>query len=128
MVNENNYVGSNATVVGLAGGEWEVRDLGTSGYQQAELSIAVSKGYKDKEDQWVDQGTDWYKLVATPDYAADNWPEVGKGDKVRVEDAKLEARAYVKKDGTPDVELRLRYGSLEVVKAKETADMSGGFV
>ena len=127
MVNENNYVGSNATVVGVAGGEWQVRELGSSGYSQAELSIAVGKGYKNKETgEWVDQGTDWYKLVATPDYASDNWPEVGPGDKVRVDEARLEARTYNKNDGTAAVELRLQYGSLSVVSKKETATASAG--
>lgn len=129
MVNENNYVSANVTVVGLAGGEWEVRELGNSGYQQAELSIAVSKGYKNKEtDEWVDKGTDWYKLTATPNYAEENWPEVGKGDRVRVEDARLEARPYTKNNGEAAVELRLQYGELTVVSAKEPVDVSNGFV
>lgn len=130
MVNENNYIGSSATVVGVAGGQWEVKTLGTSGYEQAELSIAVGKGYK-KDGEWVDQGTDWYRLVAKPDYASDNWPEVEKGDRVRVDDAKLEARVYKKNDGEPGLELRLSFGALSVVKkaeAREKADLSGGFV
>jgi len=128
MVNENNYVGANLTVVGTAGGEWQVRDLGTTGRQQAELSIAVSKGYKDKESgDWVDQGTDWYTLTATPDYAASNWPEVGPGDKVRVDDAKLTLRTYTKKDGEAGVDAKLQFGSLSVVQKKQQEEFAGGF-
>jgi len=123
MVNENNYVGANITVVGTAGGPWQIRDLGQSGFKQAELSIAVSKGYKDKNNnnEWVDQGTDWYTLTATPQYAEDNWPEVGAGDKVRVDEAKLTLRPYTKKDGEPGVDAKLQFGYLSVVSKKQAA-------
>ena len=121
MVNENNYVGANITVVGTAGGPWQVRDLGQSGFKQAELSIAVSQGYKDKKnnDEWVDKGTAWYTLTAKPEYAEENWPEVGAGDKVRVDEAKLTLRTYKKQDGEPGLEARLEFGHLSVVSKKQ---------
>lgn len=119
MVNENNYDGAHATIVGRAGGEWSVREFG-NGNSQAELSIAVGKGYKDKATgEWVDQGTDWYRLISTPDYATQNWPEVGPGDKVRVEDARQEVRSYIKNDGTAAHSIDLRFGTLTVVQAKQ---------
>lgn len=131
MTNENNYIGSNVTVVGLAGGAWKVRELGDKGFKQAELSISVSKGYKNKEtNEWVDQGTDWYTLTATPDYAEQNWPEVGPGDKVRVDEAKLTLRPYTKKDGEPGVDAKLQFGYLSVVSKKQTEkveEFAGGF-
>lgn len=117
-INPNNYPGATVTVVGSAGGPVEVKSFDNGG-SQAQLSIAVSKGYK-KDGNWVDTGTDWYTLIATEDYANQNWPEVGKGDKVRVDDARLEFRAYSTKKGEPGVEASVRFGTLVVVEAKSS--------
>lgn len=120
--NPNNYEGSTITVVGRAGGPVQTREFGNGG-RQAELSIAVGKGYKDKNTgQWVDQGTNWYRLIATPEYAKENWPQIDKGDKVRLDDGRLEARAYTKNDGTPEVSLDIRFGTLSLVQAKSDSN------
>lgn len=117
-LNPNNYDGARVVIVGRAGGAAEVREFGNGG-SQAQLSIAVGKGYKNRDTgEWVDTGTDWYTLTATPDYADENWPAVAKGDKVRVDDAKLEFRPYIRKDGEAGVEARLSYGTLVVVERK----------
>ncbi len=121
-INTNNYTGPNAVIVGNAAAPWEVKQVGSS--ELAELTVYVGKGYK-KGDQWVDQGSDKYTLQATSDYASDNWPEVGKGDKVRIDDAKLTARVYKKQDGEPGVDLQLRYGSIVVLEAKGNSDSGG---
>lgn len=119
--NPNNYDGASVTVVGRAAGPFEVKSF-DSGGSQAQLSIAVGKGYK-KNDQWVNTGTDWYTLTATSEYAKDNWPDVGKGDKVRINDARQEVKAYNKKDGTADKEITLRFGTIVIVsKAKGSSD------
>ena len=124
-INPNNYPGANAIIVGSAGGAVEIRDFPNGG-QQAQLSIAVGKGYKDKDTgEWQDKGTDWYTLVAAPDYATKNWPEVGPGDTVRVDNARLEARPYTRNDGTPAVDLQLRFGTLVVVKKKDGGSPQG---
>lgn len=116
-INSNNYPGATAVIVGTAGGPYEVRDFGNGG-SQAQLSIAVGKGYKDKKtDQWVDTGTDWYTLTATPDWAEQNWPNVDKGDKVRVDDARLELKGYKKNNGEIGVDATLRYGTLALVES-----------
>lgn len=118
VTNPNNLPGANATVVGNATGSVEVREF-PSGGSQAQLGIAVNKGYKDRETgEWKDTGVDFYNLVAAPEYASENWPSVSKGDKVRVDDARLEARPYTSKDGEPRVDLQLRFGTLVVVEAK----------
>lgn len=125
-INSNNYDGASAVIVGRAGGPVEVKSFG-NGAEQAQLSIAVSKGYKNKQtDEWVDQGTDWYTLTATADYADSNWPDVQKGDKVRVDDARLELKGFIKKDGTAGVDATLRFGTLVIIEAK--ADREGGAV
>lgn len=115
-INPNNYDGASATIVGRAGGPFEIREFNNGG-SQAQLSIAVGKGYK-KDGEWVDTGTDWYTLTATPEYAEANWPTVGKGDKVRVDDARLELKAFQRNNGEIGVDASLRYGTLVVVEAK----------
>lgn len=115
-INPKNYEGASVVIVGSAGGPVEVVKF-PSGGSQAQLSIAVGKGYK-KDDKWVDTGTDWYTLTATEDYAAQNWPDVQSGDKVRVDDARLELKIYKKKDGEPGIDATLRYGTLVIVSSK----------
>ena len=115
-INPKNYDGASVVIVGNAGGPVEVKSFDNGG-TQAQLSIAVGKGYK-KGDEWVDTGTDWYTLTATAEYANQNWPDIEAGDKVRVDDARLELKAFNKKNGEPGVEATLRYGTLVVVKAK----------
>jgi single-stranded DNA-binding protein len=115
-INPNNYDGATVTVVGRAGGEPQSKFEG----KVVELSIAVGKGYK-KDGEWVDTGTDWYTLSATPQWAEENWPQVGKGDKVRVDGARLESREYTKRDGGAGLALNLRYGDLRVVEAKNSS-------
>lgn len=124
MVNENNYDGANVTVVGRAGGPVQYKDF-QSGSSIAELSVAVGKGYK-KDGQWVDTGTDWYTITATKDYAAQNWPQVGKGDKVRIDDGRLEAREYTKHDGTAGLGLTVKFGTLTVVEQKSAPESDFG--
>lgn len=116
--NPKNFDGATVTLVGRAGGPVEVKEFKSS--SQAQLSIAVGTGYKNKQtDEWVDTGTNWYTLTATADYARDNWPAVGKGDKVRVDDARLELKGYVKKDGEAGVDATLRFGTLVIVEVKD---------
>jgi single-stranded DNA-binding protein len=115
-INPKDYEGASVVIVGSAGGPVEVVKFPNGG-SQAQLSIAVGKGYK-KGDEWVDTGTDWYTLTATEDYAAQNWPDVQTGDKVRVDEARQELKGYIKKDGEAGVDARLRYGTLVIVSSK----------
>jgi single-stranded DNA-binding protein len=120
-INPNNFPGANVTVVGKAGGSYEVKSFPNGG-EQAQLSIAVGKGYKDKTTgEWKDTGTDWFTLVASVDYAADNWPEIGPGDTVRVDNARQEARPFTRNNGDAAVDLQLRFGTLVVARKKESS-------
>ena len=121
-INPNNYDGATVTVVGRAGGEPQKSRVADN---ILELSIAVGKGYK-KDGEWVDTGTDWYTLSATDQWVEENWPAVGKGDKVRVDNARLELREFQKRDGTNGYALNLRYGDLTVVQPKN-ADGDGAW-
>lgn len=123
MVNENNYPGANVTVVGTAAGPYEVREIGQTGAQQAQISIAVSKGYRNKTtNEWVDQGTDWYTLTSSVAHAEENFVGISKGDTVRVDDAKLTLRTFLKKDGTAGVDAKLQFGYVTIVKKKEQTE------
>lgn len=128
-INPNNITGATITVVGNAGGEVQVKEFGNGG-SQAELSIAVGQGYK-KDGSWVDTGTTWYTLVAAADYAADKWPVVSKGDKVRLDEGRLETREFERKDGSKGQAFTIRFGTLSVVESKgdnfTPADDGGGF-
>jgi single-stranded DNA-binding protein len=116
-INSKNYTGANVVIVGVAGGAPEETSF-LNGGEQTSLSIAVSTGYKQQDGSWKDTGTNWYTLTAKSSYAQENWPNVVAGDKVRVDDARLELKAYVKKDGTPAVDARLKFGTLVIVEAK----------
>lgn len=115
-INEKNYDGAYVSIVGNAGGPVEIKKFQNGG-SQAQLGIGVGTGYK-KGDEWVDTGTNWYTLTATEEWADKNWPDIEAGDKVRVDDARLEFKSYSKKDGSPGVEAGLRYGSIVVIRAK----------
>lgn len=115
-INTKNYDGASVVIVGNAAGPVEIKSFDKGG-SQAQLSVAVGKGYK-KGDEWVDTGTDWYLLTATEEWAAQNWPDVSKGDKVRIDDARLEFKPFLKKNGEAGVEATLRYGTLVIVKSK----------
>jgi hypothetical protein len=66
-------------------------------------------------------------VSAFTDYAEDNWPYIGKGDKVRVDDAKQEVRSYETRDGETRTEIKLTYGELTVLESKgERAKASAG--
>lgn len=94
--------------------------------KQTEVTIAVGKGYKDKQTQeWVDKGTDWYTFITRGDWQASVQDlDLQPGDRVKVTDAKLEHREYEKRDGSPGIACDLNFGELVVLERK--ADRDGG--
>ena len=131
MINENNYEGANVTIVGRAGGEAKPPAYDKDGSKGIlELSIAVSQGYK-KDGEWVDTGTAWYVHTAAGEHA-EVLAQVGKGDKVRLDDAKLEYREFTRKDDTVGQQFATKFGTLTILESKSAAaapaEESGGFV
>ena len=125
-INPGNIPSINVTLVGTAGGPVDFKQFNNGG-SQAELSVAISHGYRNKQDgQWVDTGTTWVRILASGDYAENNWPVVNKGDKVRLDDARLETREFDRKDGTKGQAFEARFGTLTVVQAKEPVAASAG--
>lgn len=86
--------------------------------QLAEVTVAVGKGYKDKNtDTWVDQGTDWYTVIARGDFTAPLL-DLQPGDRVKVEDGKLEHREYAKNDGSTGINYEINFGTVVVLERK----------
>jgi len=113
--NPQNYTGVTATVIGRTAGPAEnpaYDKQGARGYQQ--VRIAVDQGYKDSSGQWVETGTLWVTHTAPADILA----SVGKGDKVRIDDARLEAREFTRKDGTTGQAFETRFGDFTILESK----------
>lgn len=83
-----------------------------------EATVAVSKGYKDKQTEaWIDTGTDWYTVIARGDFTQ-TLLDLAPGDRVEVTDAKLEHREYQKNDGTTGISYELNFGTVVVLERK----------
>jgi len=116
-INPGNYDGVNVTIVGRAGGPAQFPAYDKEGAKGVlELNVAVSQGYK-KGDDWVDTGTTWYTYTAAGDYA-NVLREVGKGDKVRIDNARLETREFKRKDESVGQQFTVRFGELTIIEAK----------
>lgn len=124
--NPNNYDGATVTLVGRAGADSEFPAYdkeGTRGLSQ--VRVAIGQGYKDKNtNEWKDTGTVWYTVTGR----TDDIGHVRKGDKVRLDDARLEAREFERKDGTTGQAFETRFGTLTVLEVKDNGgDSSGPF-
>lgn len=116
MVNENNYLGATVTVVGYAAGapEYPPYDKeGKRGFKQ--LSVPVNEGYK-KDGEFVQTGTTWYRV----EKHQDDWDSLGvqKGDKVRIDNAKQEVRAYKNGKGEDALGITLSYADVTILESK----------
>lgn len=117
MVNENNYFGANATVVGRAASDARFPAYDKQGERGIlEVPILLDEGYK-KDGEWVKTGTTAYTYSGAGDFAQNVLASVKKGDKIRVEDAKQEVREYDGKDGKA-LGITLRFGSFTVLESK----------
>lgn len=87
---------------------------------QTEVSIAVGKGYKDKQTtEWVDKGTDWYTFITRGEWQSTIAElDLQSGDRVEVTEGKLEQRLFSKNDGTPGVANEINYGAIVVLERK----------
>lgn len=116
--NPNNYEGATVTLVGRTGGEPEFPaydKAGERGYKQ--VRVAVSQGYM-KEGEWQDTGTVWYTVTGKQE----DLDGIGKGDKIRLDDARLEAREFERKDGTTGQAFETRYGTITILESKSGSD------
>lgn len=117
MVNENNYIGVNTTIVGYAASDARnpaYDKEGTRGVKQ--VPLAINEGYK-KDGEFVQTGTTWYDIEAGGD-AAQALLSIRKGDKIRVDDAKQEVRSYKAGDGTEKLGITLKFGTVTILESK----------
>lgn len=119
-INPDNYPGANITIVGYAGGPAEFPAYDREGTKGVlELNVGVGQGYK-TDAGWKDTGTTWYSVSAAGEWA-DQLRAVGKGDKVRIDNGRLETREFKRKDGSVGQQFSIRYGSLTILEAKSSA-------
>lgn len=114
-INPNNYLGATITLVGYAAGDAEnplYDKEGTRGISQ--VRVPINQGYK-KDGEWVETGTAWYTVSGK----TENIGHVRKGDKIRLDDAKLEAREFTRKDGSIGQAFETSYGELTVLEPKD---------
>lgn len=90
-----------------------------------ELRIAVSHGYKNKDDgTYVQTGTTFVTHSANADYAGP-LKAVGQGDLVKVSgNPQLTTRNYDKADGTKGAAVESRFGTVELLEKK--GESTGG--
>lgn len=121
--NPNNYDGATVTLVGRAGADAEFPAYdkeGTRGLSQ--VRVAIGQGYKDKNtNEWKDTGTLWVTVTGR----TDDIGHVTKGSKVRLDDARLEAREFERKDGSIGQAFETRYGTLTVLETKSDSESNG---
>jgi len=84
-------------LVGFAGGEPEVREIGNS-QKVARLSIAINESYRNSRGEQVDQ-TQWHRLVLWNKQAEKVQEMVHKGTEFSVE-GRLSSGSYIAKDGS----------------------------
>lgn len=115
-VNPNNYIGVTATLVGHAGGDAEFPAYDKSGERGfSQVRLGVGQGYKDKNSgDWVDTGTAWYTVTGR----TDDLGHIRKGDKVRVDEARLEVRDFTRKDNSIGQAFETRFGTMTVLESK----------
>lgn len=119
-VNPNNIIGANTALVGYVATEPRYPAFDKEGKRGLkEIPIAHNEGYK-KDGEWVTTGTTWYSVMVKEDFLAST--PIGKGDKIRVDDAKQEVREYTNKDGETKIGITLSFGDITVLESKPGGD------
>lgn len=121
MVNENNYIGVNTTIVGYAAAPARKPAYdkeGTSGV--LEVSIPINEGYK-KDGAFVQTGTTWYTYSGAGEFAQNVLSHIQKGDKIRVDNARQEVREYQDREGNAKLGITLKFGDFTVLESSGAA-------
>lgn len=94
------------TFIGNARRDTETRHFNNGG-SVTSILVAVSQGYFDKSNNWVDQGTMWIDVEASADYTAAQIQAAEKGSKLLITGT-LQQRWYTARDGHEATALRCR--------------------
>lgn len=112
MVNEKNYPGANVTLVGYAGTDAEYPPYDKDGERGiSQFRLPIDHGYS-KNGEWVKTGTTWFTVRGKTDDIGD----IRKGDKVRVENARLESREFERKDKSIGQAFETDFGTITVLE------------
>lgn len=107
-------------LIGNLGQDPEVKAL-QSGTSVANISIATTESYKDRNGQWQDK-TEWHRVVLW-DYMADNAAKyLKKGSKIYIE-GKLETRSW-ESDGVTKYVTEVRAMSMIMLDGRQDSDGS----
>lgn len=117
------------TFTGNAGRDPETRNFNNGG-SVTSIPVAVSQGYFDKSNNWVDQGTMWIDVEATAEYTAAQIQSAAKGSKLLVTGT-LQQRQYTTRDGREATALRCRSTAVGILhkntsEAPTQSSQSGG--
>lgn len=83
-----------------------------------ELRLAVGSRRKNRDSgEYEDGPTTWVTYKANGEFGTP-LKAFGKGDRIRITDANLEAREYAKKDGSTGLALDARFGEVELLESK----------
>lgn len=114
--NPNNYPGATASIVGWVSGPAKPPAYDKEGTRGVlEINIPVNEGYR-KDGEFVQTGTTWYRYSAAGDFAQNVLAKLGKGDKVRIDNAKQEVREY-ESGGEKKLGITLTYGEFQVLES-----------
>lgn len=94
------------TFTGNAGRDPETRSFNNGG-SITSIPVAVSQGYFDKANNWVDQGTMWIDVESSAEYTAAQIQSAAKGSQLLVTGT-LQQRQYTARDGREATALRCR--------------------
>lgn len=121
--NPNNYRGITVCVVGKASADAGFPAYDKSGTRGiSEIRVPIDHGYKDKTtDEWKKTGTTWVTVTGK----TDDIGHIRKGDLLRVDDAKFEAREFTRNDGSIGQAFQTSYGSVTVLESAEGSDSGG---
>lgn len=101
------------TFTGNAGRDPEIRSFNNGG-SVTSIPVAVSQGYFDKSNNWVDQGTMWIDVEATAEYTAAQIQSAAKGSKLLVTGL-LQQRSYTARDGREATALKCRASAVGIL-------------
>jgi len=119
-INPNNYIGISATLVGYVAVDPRFPAYDPEGKRGIkEIAVAHNEGYK-RDGQFTKTGTTWYQITGRAEDI--DGLGIGKGDKIRVDDAKQEVREYKNRDGEDKLGITLSFGQITILESKGSSE------
>ena len=103
---------------GFAGMNPEVKTM-PSGKQMIRFSLATSRSYKNKDDEWMSDTT-WHNIIMWDKVAEKGLAEIKKGSFVKIS-GKIATRQYTDKNGVKHTVVEIRAFDFAVVEIEKKA-------